>query len=109
MDTAVRRIEPDHRSNYGASLGNLLLLSMLINSSLQNDSFESKKTAKTDASGKKIPTVTQMVHIRESKFPKSLPGGRIKSGIVAGICFGLWNQGGISNSKATRNESNSSS
>lgn len=47
-------IEPDHRSRYGASLGNLLLLSMLINSSLQNDSFESKKTAKTDATGKKV-------------------------------------------------------
>jgi hypothetical protein len=39
---------------YGASLGNLLLLSMLINSSLQNDSFENKKSARFDASGKKI-------------------------------------------------------
>ena len=47
-------LEPKHRLHYGASLGNLLLLSMLINSSLQNDSFDSKKSARTDASGKKI-------------------------------------------------------
>jgi uncharacterized protein with ParB-like and HNH nuclease domain len=47
-------IEPGRRIHYGASLGNLLLLSMLINSSLQNDSFGDKKSAKTDASGKKI-------------------------------------------------------
>ena len=47
-------IEPEHRLHLGASLGNLLLLSMLINSSLQNDSFQNKKSAKFDASGKKI-------------------------------------------------------
>jgi hypothetical protein len=35
-------------------LGNLLLLSMWINSSLQNDSFENKKRVKLDHSGKKI-------------------------------------------------------
>ncbi|MHB1956655.1 MAG: HNH endonuclease family protein, partial [Sulfobacillus sp.] len=32
------------RSAFGASLGNLLLLSAAINSSLQNDSFDAKKS-----------------------------------------------------------------
>ena len=42
------------RPRYNGSLGNLLLLSMSINASLQNDSFASKKAAKYDADGKKI-------------------------------------------------------
>ncbi|HEY3855831.1 MAG TPA: HNH endonuclease family protein [Verrucomicrobiae bacterium] len=47
-------IEPDHRPHYGGTVGNLLLLSMWINSSLQNDSFEAKKKVKLDLAGKKI-------------------------------------------------------
>jgi uncharacterized protein with ParB-like and HNH nuclease domain len=47
-------IEPDHRLHYGGSVGNLLLLSMWINSSLQNDSFDAKKKVKLDSAGKKI-------------------------------------------------------
>ena len=43
-----------HRQFYNASLGNLLILSMSINASLQNDSFDEKKHAKFDAAGKKI-------------------------------------------------------
>uniref|UniRef100_UPI000571FE6C DUF262 domain-containing protein n=1 Tax=Picosynechococcus sp. NKBG15041c TaxID=1407650 RepID=UPI000571FE6C len=39
---------------YSGSLGNLLLLSMSINSSLQNNSFNDKKHPKFDDSGKKI-------------------------------------------------------
>jgi hypothetical protein len=42
------------RRNYKGSLGNLLLLSMSINSSLQDDDFEDKKTPKFNASGDKI-------------------------------------------------------
>ena len=39
---------------YSGSIGNLLLLSMSINSSLQNDSFEKKKLPKTNALGQEI-------------------------------------------------------
>lgn len=46
-------IEPEHRRYYQASLGNLLLLSKAINSSLQNDSFEEKKHARF-RSGEKV-------------------------------------------------------
>jgi uncharacterized protein with ParB-like and HNH nuclease domain len=47
-------VKKDHRKVYGATLGNLLLLSMSINASLQNDSFAEKKCVKYDTSGKKI-------------------------------------------------------
>lgn len=47
-------IEPEHRKFYNSSLGNLLLLSQAINSSLQNDSFAEKKTVKLDSEGRKI-------------------------------------------------------
>jgi hypothetical protein len=47
-------IEPEYRKFYSSSLGNLLLLSRAINSSLQNDSFIEKKTAKFDFEGRKI-------------------------------------------------------
>ena len=39
---------------YGGSLGNLLLLSRSINSSLQNDDFEDKKNPKENEAGEKI-------------------------------------------------------
>ena len=39
---------------YSGSIGNLLLLSMSINSSLQNDDFEDKKDPKEDENGEKI-------------------------------------------------------
>lgn len=42
------------RRNYNSSLGNLLLLSMSINSSLQNDSFANKKHPKFNAAKQKI-------------------------------------------------------
>lgn len=47
-------IEESHRRYYNASLGNLLLLSMSINASLQNDSFANKKCVKRDSAGKKL-------------------------------------------------------
>jgi hypothetical protein len=47
-------VEQAHRRHYNATLGNLLLLSMAINSALQNDSFEEKKRAKFDPRGNKI-------------------------------------------------------
>lgn len=46
-------VEKDQRHFYRASLGNLLLLSMSINASLQNSSFEDKKCVKYDSTGKK--------------------------------------------------------
>lgn len=52
--TLFADISKGHRRHYGATLGNLLLLSMSINSSLQNDGFTEKKYAKYDASGRKI-------------------------------------------------------
>lgn len=51
---AFRGVEEAIRRYYSSTLGNLLLLSMSINSSLQNDSFEDKKRAKFDSSGKKV-------------------------------------------------------
>jgi uncharacterized protein with ParB-like and HNH nuclease domain len=47
-------IKKKDRLAYGATLGNLLLLSAAINSSLQNDSFSAKKSAKYDTSGHKL-------------------------------------------------------
>lgn len=47
-------VEPEMRQNYRVSLGNMLLLSTSINSSLQNDSFEDKKWAKYDSRGNKV-------------------------------------------------------
>jgi hypothetical protein len=44
-------IEPERRHYYGGSLGNLLLLSGSINSSLQNDSFANKKKPKFNRNG----------------------------------------------------------
>jgi hypothetical protein len=42
------------RAVYSASLGNLLLLSMAINSALQNDSFEDKKKPKVGTAGQRL-------------------------------------------------------
>lgn len=47
-------IAKEQRWVYGATLGNLLLLSSSINSSLQNIGFTEKKKVKIDASGNKI-------------------------------------------------------
>ena len=47
-------IPAERYSYFNGSLGNLLLLSMSINSSLQNDSFKDKKNPKYNESGKKL-------------------------------------------------------
>ncbi len=47
-------IEPERRKYYNATLGNLLVLSMSINASLQNDSFNEKKRVKCNAAGEKL-------------------------------------------------------
>jgi len=47
-------IKKSHRAAYGASLGNLVLLSSAINSSLQNDAFTAKKNAKFSVGGHQI-------------------------------------------------------
>lgn len=47
-------VEPDKRRYYRDSLGNLLLLSGSINSSLQNDDFDKKKHAQYNFEGKKV-------------------------------------------------------
>lgn len=47
-------LSPDFRKLCGATLGNLLLLSQAINSSLQNDSFDDKKRPKFSPSGVKL-------------------------------------------------------
>lgn len=46
--------EASERKYYAATLGNLLLLSMSINASLQNDDFGTKKKAKVNEGGEKI-------------------------------------------------------
>lgn len=52
--SAFSNIPEDFRHRYNGSLGNLVLLSMSINSALQNDGFAQKKQPKLDASGQKI-------------------------------------------------------
>ena len=52
-ETAFEHVDSNHRPYYGATLGNLLILSASINSSLQNDSFDSKKKAQFDSAGQK--------------------------------------------------------
>lgn len=47
-------VSPESRKRYSATLGNLLILSQAINSSLQNDSFEDKKKPKFSSSGVKL-------------------------------------------------------
>ena len=47
-------VEADKRRYYSATLGNLLLLSAAINSSLQNDSFPEKKQPKYNAMSQKV-------------------------------------------------------
>lgn len=51
---AFGAVEPEKRRYYKGSLGNMLLLSASINSSLQNDSFADKKEAKYDSKANKI-------------------------------------------------------
>jgi uncharacterized protein with ParB-like and HNH nuclease domain len=51
---AFKGYKKKERAAFSASLGNLLLLSAAINSSLQNDSFEIKKSAKYSANGERI-------------------------------------------------------
>lgn len=51
---AFGSVDPEKRRHYKASLGNLLLLSASINSSLQNDGFAEKKAAKHDPNDNKL-------------------------------------------------------
>jgi len=51
---AFKGYKKKERAAFSGSLGNLLLLSAAINSSLQNDSFEIKKSAKYNASGERL-------------------------------------------------------
>jgi hypothetical protein len=52
--TLFEGVPQESRSRYSATLGNLLILSQAINSSLQNDSFEHKKKPKFSSSGVKL-------------------------------------------------------
>ena len=47
-------LSPEQRAHYNATVGNLLLLSQSINSSLQNDKFEDKKKPRFNAAGVKL-------------------------------------------------------
>ena len=53
-DAAFNGVCTEHISNYQTTLGNLLILSQSINSSLQNDDFDDKKKPKYDADNNKI-------------------------------------------------------
>ena len=53
-NTFFSKVPEEDYHFYGGSLGNLLLLSMSINSSLQNDEFEHKKHPKRNKAGDKI-------------------------------------------------------
>ena len=53
-EPAFAAVPPELRPRYNGTLGNLLLLSMSINASLQNDPFASKKQPKFDAAGNKV-------------------------------------------------------
>ena len=47
-------LSPEQRAHYNATVGNLLLLSQSINSSLQNDKFEDKKKPRFNAASVKL-------------------------------------------------------
>lgn len=49
-----KEISKKQREAYSGSLGNLLLLSMAINSALQNESFDAKKHAQFDTANRKV-------------------------------------------------------
>ena len=51
---AFSSVDPKHYHLCNGSIGNLLLLSMSINASLQNDDFDEKKRPKFDKKGEKI-------------------------------------------------------
>ncbi len=53
-EPAFKGMSKEQREAYRNSLGNLLLLSLAINSSLQNDSFADKKKPKYNREGKKL-------------------------------------------------------
>ncbi|MGU7839739.1 DUF262 domain-containing protein [Burkholderia sp. AW33-5] len=53
-EAAFVGLSQKEKTRYAGSLGNLLLLSMSINASLQNDAFYDKKQPRYDASGGKI-------------------------------------------------------
>jgi hypothetical protein len=53
-EAAFANLSQKEKTCYAGSLGNLLLLSMSINASLQNDAFYDKKQPRYDASGAKI-------------------------------------------------------
>ena len=53
-EQAFASVPTEMRARYNGTLGNLLLLSMSINASLQNDPFASKKQPRFDSEGKKI-------------------------------------------------------
>lgn len=53
-ESAFEGISEKDRKSYGGALGNLLLLSMSINASLQNDAFVEKQNPKYNAQGRKI-------------------------------------------------------
>jgi len=53
-DVAFKNIPEEERERYAGSIGNLLILSMSINSSLQNDAFVDKKKPRFDAAGNKV-------------------------------------------------------
>ena len=72
-------IEKEHRRFYNATLGNLLLLSMSINASLQNDSFDDKKYAKYDSTGKKIRNGYSDGSHSEIEVSHNVPGDLTKS------------------------------
>ncbi len=53
-EPAFAAVSKEQQTRYNGTLGNLLLLSMSINASLQNDPFYSKKQPKFDADGNKV-------------------------------------------------------
>lgn len=53
-EAAFKDVSDEARPRYAGSLGNLLLLSMSINSSLQNRAFEDKKWPKFDSANNKV-------------------------------------------------------
>lgn len=52
--TVFEGVPQESRNRYSATLGNLLILSQAINSSLQNDGFDDKKKPKFNSSGVKL-------------------------------------------------------
>lgn len=85
-EAAFAELSAKERSRYMGMLGNLLLLSMSVNSALQNVGFDAKKQPVWDASGRKTRNGYADGSHSEIEVSAKSSWGRPKSGNAARSC-----------------------